>query len=198
MSAKDRIRWDEIFNKRKQEPYPEPSPLLIDYAPAPQGDDIPRALDLAAGLGQNTIWLAEQGYIVDMMDISRVALQRARAEMAIRNLRSINLLQVDIDELVLRRSGLCEAIHELCPESYELIIVFRYLRRTLFPILNAAIKPGGRLIYETFNRSYLEQVPDFNQEFLLEEGELEAAFINWRFIHYDESTHLTQLVAVKP
>lgn len=199
MSAKDRIRWDEIYSKgRKGSNYPGADTLMLDYVPAPEADTPARGLDLAAGFGQNGLWLAEQGYNVDVMDISRVALRFARSEMTMRNIRNVNLLQVDIDKLVLRRSGLCEATHEICPESYDVIVVFRYLRRPLFPILREAIRPGGRIIYETFNLNYLEQVPGFNRDFLLKEGELETAFTNWRFVHYDESSHVTQMVAVKP
>ena len=199
MSAQDRIRWDEIYSKRNQDGnYPAPDTLLLDYAPAPESDTIPRALDLAGGFGQNGLWLAEQGYNVDIMDISRVGLRRARAEMTMRNIRNINLLQVDIDKLVLRRSGLCDGINEICPQSYDLVIVFRYLRRPLFPILREAIRSGGRIIYETFNLNYLEQVPEFNRGFLLNSGELESAFNGWRFVHYDEASHVSQMVAVKP
>ncbi|MGB7337479.1 MAG: class I SAM-dependent methyltransferase [Phototrophicaceae bacterium] len=197
MSAQDRIRWDDIYAKRNTS-YPKPDNLLLDYIPAAAADSDARALDLAAGLGQNGLWLAEQGYKTDVMDISRVGLQRARAEMTMRNIRNANLLQVDIDKLVLRRSGLCNDIHDICPESYTIIAVFRYLRRPLLPILKEAICSGGRLVYETFNQHYLEEVPEFNPDFLLEIGELEAAFSDWRFIHYDESSHITQMVAVKP
>ena len=199
MSAKDRIRWDEIYSKRGKEGYyPKPDTLLLDYVPAAEAENSLRALDLAAGFGQNGLWLAEQAYNVDVMDISRVALNLARAEMTMRNIRNANLLQVDIDKLVLRRSGLCEGIHEICPQSYDVILVFRYLRRPLLPILREAIRPGGRIIYETFNLNYLEQVPEFNRDFLLNPGELESAFDGWRFIHYDESSHVSQIVAVKP
>jgi tellurite methyltransferase len=197
MSAKDRARWDEIFKKRNLEPFPAPEPLLLQYVPLPEGDDSLRALDLAAGYGQNGLWLAEQGYHVDIMDISRVALRRARLEMGIRNLRSVNLLQVDLDKLSLVVDGDCEAANELCPESYDLIVVFRYLKRSIFPILKAALKVNGRIIYETFNTAYLEKVPEFNQHFLLEKNELLDAFSDWRLVYHDDSDFSTQLVAVK-
>ncbi|MEO1288435.1 MAG: hypothetical protein AAFV93_11765 [Chloroflexota bacterium] len=197
MSAKDRIRWDDIYTKRNKA-FPQPDTLLLDYVPTVDEEAEMRALDLACGLGQNGIWLAEQGYIVDLMDISRVGLRRARAELMMRNLRSANLLQVDIDKLVLRRSGLCDGLHDICPETYDVIAVFRYLRRPLFPIIKEAIKSGGRLIYETFNQQYLQQVPEFNQDFLLADGELETVFSDWRIVYHDESSHVTQLVAVKP
>lgn len=197
MSAKDRVRWDEIFKKRNLDAFPAPDPLMLQYTPTPETEEEPRALDLAAGYGQNGLWLAEQGYHADIMDISRVALRRARAEMGLRNLRNINLLQVDLDLLMLKSDGDCAAAHELCPTSYELICVFRYLKRKLFPVLKAAIKPNGRIIYETFNVDYLEKVPEFNREFLLEKNELLDVFSDWRIVHHDDSDYTTQLVAVK-
>jgi tellurite methyltransferase len=198
MSAKDRVRWDEIFSKRNQDPYPVPAALLLQFTPAVDGEIRPRALDLAAGFGQNGLWLAEQEYNVDVMEISRVALRRARAEMALRNLRTANLLQVDLSELVLKTNDDCVAAHEVCKNSYDLICIFRYLNRSLFPLIKAAIKPNGRLIYETFNLNYLQEVPKFNRDFLLKRHELADLFADWRIIHHDEESSSTQLVAVKP
>lgn len=186
MSARDRVRWDEIYRQRENQPYPEPDPLLYEYTPPadPRADQ--RALDLAAGLGQNGLWLAAQGYIVDIMDISRVALARARQEMSARNLRRVNLLQIDLDEV------------ELEAETYDLVCVFRYLRRDFFDRLGLIIRPGGRIIYETFNTRYLQIVPGFNPDFLLERGELAGYFAGWQILHSAEDTHISQLVARKP
>lgn len=190
MAAQDRSRWDSIYRKRIQQgDFPAPDPLLLQFTSAvadPAAEVLPRALDLAGGLGQNGLWLAEQGYAVDVMDISRVALRRARAEMGMRNIRTVNLLQVDVDELALDVS------------VYDVICVFRYLKRNLFSLLKLATRPGGRVIYETFNTRYLTVLPDFNRNFLLERGELRAVFQDWQVLHYEEENHITRLVAVKP
>lgn len=185
MSAEDRVRWDKIYRERKGDPYPSPDPLLYEVVPPPLHAES-RALDFASGMGQNGLWLATQGYTIDLMDISREALAIARGEMAMRNLRNVNLLQVDVEDVTLE------------PERYEVVCVFRYLKRELFPQLAQSILPGGRIVYETFNLSYLEQVAEFNIDFLLQYGELEAAFEGWRVLLYQEQTHLTQFVAVKP
>ncbi len=190
MTAQDRSRWDSIYRNRVQAAYPAPDPLLLQFTPAVQDADslavLPRALDLAAGQGQNGLWLAEQGYAVDVMDISRVALRRARAEMGMRNIRTANLLQMDVDELALDVG------------VYDLICVFRYLKRNLFSLLKLATRPRGRIIYETFNTRYQQLVPDFNPDFLLELGELRAIYMDWNIVHYEEDNHITRLVAVKP
>lgn len=186
MSVEDRRRWDEIFRQRVNKPYPPPDPLLLQYTPPVAPERETRALDLAGGLGQNGLWLASQGYIVDVMDISRVALKRARAEMALRNLRTVNLIQVDLDKL------------ELDDDTYDLICVFRYLKRPLFPLLKRTLRPGGRLIYETYNRQYLEQVPGFNPDFLLDVGELAEIFTDWDILFHDASSASEQIVTSRP
>lgn len=186
MSAQDRVRWDTIYTTRADKPYPPPDPLLFDYTPPIGADQTRTALDLAGGLGQNGLWLAAQGYTTDIMDISRVALTRARGEMAMRNLRNVNLLQIDVDTV------------DLGAARYDVLCVFRYLRRDLFSKIRAAIKPGGRVIYETFNFNYLMIVPGFNVDFLLQGDELSDAFAGWQILINEQSEHVTQFAAVKP
>jgi SAM-dependent methyltransferase len=186
VSAEDRIRWDAIYRERITEAYPPPDPLLFDYTPPVEPDREYRALDLAAGHGQNGLWLAAQGYTVDIMDVSRIALLRAQAEMATRNLRNANLLPVDLDSV------------ELSADFYDVVCVFRYLKRDLFPQLRACIRPGGRILYETFNVRYRAMVPEFNPAFLLELGELAGYFADWKILLNTDDKHISRVVARKP
>lgn len=186
MSHEDRTRWDAIYRQRSQQPFPEPDPFLFDYTPPVSPSEGRRALDLAGGQGQNGLWLAAQGYTVDVMDISRMALARGRQEMVARGLRSLNFLPVDLDAA------------ELESGHYDLVCVFRYLKRELFPALRACIRPGGRLIYETYNTRYQDIVPTFNPAFLLEPGELAGLFADWKLIHASDAEHISRLVALKP
>ncbi len=186
MAEGDRTRWDDIYRQRNHLPYSDPDPFLFEYTPTLNALHEKRALDLAGGLGQNGLWLAEQGYIVDVMDVSRMALLRGRAEMIARDLRNMNFLQVDLDHV------------DLKPAAYDLVCVFRYLKRDLFTQIRASVRPGGRVIYETFNRRYLEIVPQFNPAYLLEPGELAGYFADWKLLHHSELRHTTRLVARKP
>jgi len=186
MSAEDRVRWDKIYRQRVKETYPNPNPILLQFTPAIESDQKHTALDLAGGVGQDAIWLAKQGYIVDLMEISRVALQRARTEMTSQNIRNINLLQVDVDTI------------DLDPDAYNLVTVTRYLQRDLFAPIKSSVKSGGRVIYDTFNVRYLELVPEFNKKFLLGIGELRSYFNNWQILHEEEEDHNSRIVAVKP
>lgn len=186
MSAKDRAKWNNIYKNRAGDIYPRPDLLLLDYTPPiPLGHER-RALDLAGGLGQNGLWLAEQGYVVDILDISHTALDHARAEMSLRKIRTVNLLCVDLDDAA------------LTADTYDLVCVFRFLNRRLLANLMTSIKSGGRLIYETFNSSILEARPDFNPAFCVNEGEFTAAFPKWRVLRDATAGPWTQFVAIKP
>lgn len=182
----ERARWDKIYREMGDTPFPPPDPLLFEHTP-PITDQVEhRALDLAAGLGQNGLWLATQGYVVDLMDISRVALLKVQAEAGQRGLHNVNLLPVDVDK------------YEFQAEHYDLVCVFRYLNRDLFTTLRQTVKHGGRVIYETFNVRYLNLIPDFNRSYLLEIGELSGYFGDWKVIFQQEDTHLSRIVAIKP
>lgn len=187
MSAKDRVRWDAIYRETANFPYPDPDPLLFQYTPPIMGlEKTFRALDLACGLGQNGLWLAEQGYVVDLMDISRTALTRAQEQAAERGVRTVNFMQIDIDELTLETN------------AFDIVCVIRFLRRELFPALRATVKPGGRIIYETFNVRCAALAPDAPRDFLLGQGELAGYFGDWRILRNSEVEHVSQLVAIKP
>ncbi len=186
MSAEEQARWNMIYRERVQGAYPPPDALLAAYAPKPGPGETPSALDLAAGLCQNAIWLAEQGYQVDAMDFSRVALERGRAEMAMRNLRSVNFIPVDLDMV------------ELPENTYDLVCVFRFLDRRLFPPLRAAVRPGGMIVYQTLNVRWLERRPDTRRVFLLEIGELPTFFPGWEVLHSDDADHMSRFVGRRP
>lgn len=185
VSLADRQRWDARYEEMAAEAFPPPDPLLLQFAP-PASPLRNRALDLACGRGQNGLWLAEQGFTVDLLDVSRVALTQARDEAGRRNLRTLNFLYADLDATALET------------ERYDLVCVFRFLDRELFPVLRAALRPGGRIFYETFHVGTLKQHPTFNPAFLLERGELEAQFSDWRVLRCFESDTVAQIVAIKP
>src|SRR5690606_31259384 len=188
MTVRDRVRWDRYY-RQLDEPYPAPDPLLFQFTPSVV--DLGRkreyrALDLAAGAGQNGLRLRTQGYTTDLLDISREALRKAQQQAARAKIRRLNFLQVDLDEVALKS------------EAYDLVCVFRYRKRDLFPRIRACMRPGGRVIYQTFNIHYLRKSPNFNPQFLVQPGELAGYFAAWRILWNDEQDHISQVVAIKP
>lgn len=166
MSQEDRLRWDRRWAEEGICRVFEPHPLLLRYAGQLSGG---HALDLACGRGQNALWLAEHGYSVDAIDISPVALEQARTEAAQRGL-PVNFVEADLDTYVLPVA------------AYDLIAVFYFLDRRLLPALQAALRPGGWLFYETFNLGRLRHDPAIPLAYLLEPGELPRRFAGWQIL----------------
>ena len=72
MAESDRIRWDQRYSG-EEETLSTPPPWIEDF-----DAQIPRhgpALDIAAGSGRLSLWLANRGLRVTAVDISAVGLQ---------------------------------------------------------------------------------------------------------------------------
>jgi SAM-dependent methyltransferase len=132
-----------------------------------------RALDVAVGGGRNAIFLARHGWDVLGVDRSPEALAQAREWAAAEQL-ALRLEQRDL-----------ESDRDLGAESYDLIVVTNYLQRDLFASLQAALKPGGTLLYETFTVEHSRYRP-MRDEFLLGPNELLRAFSDLHIIVYRE------------
>ena len=92
-----------------------------------------RALDLAAGLGRHSLWLAERAWRVSAVDISEVAL--GKLDQAAGPLKAnLNLFAMDAAEYAFEAEG------------FDLIVLFYHLDRGLFPKIVLALKPGGLVI----------------------------------------------------
>ena len=84
--------WDGLYAGRGQVWSGGPNAQLVDLAA-----DLPAgtALDLGCGEGGDAIWLAERGWAVTAVDVSAVALDRARRAAADRGL-TIAFARVDL------------------------------------------------------------------------------------------------------
>jgi rhodanese-related sulfurtransferase len=137
-----------------------PSPWLIDNADLlPRGGAI---LDVACGRGRHALLLASAGFDVRAID---------------RDPASLTFLRTIAERLGLKLTA--EALDlesdpppDLPRSTYDVVAVFNYLHRPLVPALCAALKPGGRLFYETFTTRQAACGHPTNPAFLLEPGEL--------------------------
>jgi SAM-dependent methyltransferase len=132
--------------------------LMAHTSLAPPGA---RTLDVACGRGRHALLLADAGFMVRGID---------RDSSRMKNLDELGRrLRLPLDaETVDLENGAAN----LGDEEWELVIVFHYLHRPLFPTLIRALRPGGVLLYETFTREQARHGSPSNPAFLLEPGEL--------------------------
>jgi len=137
------------------------------------------ALDLACGLGGNAIFLAQHGLAVTALDISSVA---------------INKLTRHADELKLTINAYQHPItsDSLKPSSFDVIVVSRFLDRTLMNAIIDALKPNGLLFYQTFTREKTTHTPPHNPDYLLASNELLALFAPLTAVFYQENALIGQ------
>ncbi|MBH0177365.1 MAG: dihydroneopterin aldolase [Nitrospira sp.] len=160
------------------------------------------ALDLAAGQGRHSLFLASHGYQVDAIDRDETALAQLAATAKSRACSAITTRTLDLEQPAPFDPGLGK-------EKYDVIVVFFYLYRSLFPSLIDALKPGGVLAYETFTiDNYFHHQHPKRWEFCLTPNELLRLSSGLQILHYDEGGHTgnqtsslvytAQLLAHKP
>lgn len=145
------------------------------------------ALDLACGSGRNAVYLALHGFEVTAIDRLPDALDKTR-DLAHRSGVALRTLERDLE-----RPGALDGL------AADLIVVVRYLERSLFPLLGRVLNPGGILVYETFTTAQAALGHPKNPRFLLQPGELRAAFEDLQIVDsaegFFEGAHLARLVA---
>lgn len=179
---------------------PRPANFLIHQLP-----HLPttgKVLDVACGTGRHALFLASLGYQVDAVDGDPQALTQLSSTAHARRLTGITTQALDLEPFPPQKPNLGQS-------AYDVILVFFYLTRPLFPHIMDALKPGGLLLYETFLiDNHLQHQHPRRREFCLLHNELITLTSDLRVLHYDEGPHkdlhdaksiyTAQLVAQKP
>lgn len=178
MSQKDQIKWDKkyIENPKLMEPR-EASRIVQRFVDMmPNNKPNKKALDVACGTGRNTLYLAKQGFEVDALDISAVALQELSQHMKrVIDLSFIHTKLVDLDDYTPPVS------------HYDLIINIHFLDRSLIKRLGKSLQKDGILIIETYMIDEENEKPNSNPEFLLKAAELPSFFDeDYEILGYEE------------
>ncbi|MDR2219442.1 MAG: class I SAM-dependent methyltransferase [Methylobacillus sp.] len=139
-------------------PHESPSPWLIRHAPLIPKNGL--VLDLACGSGRNTRWLAEQGWRVCSADIDEAAIA------GLRDVLNVQAMVADIENNA----------WPFGEQTFDGIVVCRYLHRPLLPRLAESLASGGVLIYETFMRGQEQFGRPKNPDFLLRPDELREVY----------------------
>jgi len=133
-----------------------------------------RVLDVAMGNGENAVYLAGMGFEVKGVDISTEAVKNA--------LVLAHVAQVSITASVAD----LEKNYHIDKDSYDVIICFNYLQRSLIQQIKDGIRPGGIVVYETFTVDQARFGKPKNPDHLLERNELLNFFREFRCLHYHE------------
>jgi len=166
-------KWNVIYTEGKGNS--EPADVLADNLfLLPQKGC---ALDLACGLGENALLLAKQGLTTEAWDISEVALQKLQVKSAA-NALSIKTCAEEISST------------SFVANSFDVIVISRFLDRSICNAIMECLKPNGLLFYQTYTQQKVSEVGPKNPRFLLAENELLSLFSGLRLVAYTEYSDL--------
>jgi SAM-dependent methyltransferase len=167
----ERNRWNARYGEIREDGI-EPDPYLVEAHNRFVSPLFPRqghALDVAGGAGRHAIWLARQGWNTTLLDISPVALESARKRSGEERL-SLHFVEADLDD------------YSLPEDAFDLIAVFYFLQRTLFPSLQRSLRAGGIVIYKTLMLSTVEETAAEKPNYRLHPGELPHIFSGFEIL----------------
>jgi 2-polyprenyl-3-methyl-5-hydroxy-6-metoxy-1,4-benzoquinol methylase len=188
----DQKRWDKRFGRKEFALGKEPNPFLKDHISLlPKG----KALDMATGEGRNAVFLGQNGFDVDAVDISEKGLKKAR-KLAREKGVKVNALLVDLDH------------YQIEKDRYDLIANFYFLKRRLIPKVRKGLRKGGKVIFETYlleHRNLAAGGPK-QAKYFLKPNELLRLFKDFRILFYREGVFreggrrkaIASLIAEKP
>jgi tellurite methyltransferase len=196
MKRNEKTLWNRKYSERSHMSL-EPDPLLVSaYSEFIAGTTVGTVLDVAGGVGRHALWLAERGWKVSLVDVSEVGIKQAiknlgRLQHGTRRSPKVQVRVVDLKK-----------VRDFGHQQYDLILVFYYLQRSLFPALVNALRPGGHLIYKTYtlDQQRFSDGPRHRLH-LLKPNELLRAFASLRILHYHETIRergMAELAARKP
>ena len=170
MSDTDQVKWDRIYTDGAGKSA-DPCHVLSSHAHLlpPAGD----ALDLACGRGANALYLAARGYNTRAWDISAVATQRL-ADLSRQRGLPLTAQQRDV------------TADPPEPASFDIIVVSRFLDRSLTPAICAALREHGLLFYQTFIQEKVSDFGPHNPAYRLQANELLYLFSPLHLIYYHE------------
>jgi len=168
----DQKRWDKRYRERKPDLNRSANTILKKYLTSlPRG----KALDLAAGEGRNAVFLAENGFEVEAVDISPVAISWARKLARARGVK-IKAMAADLDT------------YRFPTERYDLILDFYFLDRRLIPRIKKGLKKGGMVVFETYTaeQKKLGTGGPGQTKYVLKPNELLRLFRGFHILFYRE------------
>jgi tellurite methyltransferase len=173
LSQDSKTQWDQRYNRSTFIYGKSPAHFLAEnYQYIPFEGHV---LDMGMGEGRNAVFLAQKGYKVTGVDISSVAVKK-----------SYLLAQ----EFGVKIKGVVASLqdYKIPPQSFDAIICFYYVDKSLIEKIKSWLKPGGILIYEAHTQREKASHSDGQGNFLKEQ-ELLKLFSGMRVLKYEEPLH---------
>ena len=170
MNQSDQDKWDDIYRTGK-EAEARPARVLAE-----NGYLLPAAgtaLDAACGRGANALLLARSGLQTHAWDISPEALKVIDVTAARENLDLIT----EQRDIVLQPPA---------ANSFDVIVVSRFLDRRIIDPLIAALRANGQIYYQTFIKDKRDAIGPNNPDYRLDTNELLRLFSALKIIFYRE------------
>lgn len=168
-------KWDRIYENSE---FSVPTDVLLENCFLLPKKGI--ALDLASGLGANALYMAETGLDTHAWDISSVALNRLQLRGKQKGL-DISSKQLSITADVLSKN------------TFDVIVVSRYLDRSLSTAIVDSLKSSGLLFYQTYAKDKLSSDGPSNPDYLLQRNELLQLFGSLKIVVYKEHSLIGDL-----
>ncbi len=138
------------------------------------------ALDLACGLGANALLLAEKGLETYAWDISSIALNH------LQNKASQENLKITTKKVLIAPQCIAMA-------SFDVIVISRFLDRSIFNSIVDGLKPNGLIFYQTYVRDKISSSGPKNPNYLLARNELLQLFQALKLVVYRENNLIGDL-----
>ena len=194
--------WDDRYSEEGFAFGEEPNDFLVESEPSLAKGD---TLMLGDGDGRNGVWMAQQGHRVVSVDLSSVGAAKAM------NLARSRGTTIDA------RVGDLETFDMGSQQWDNIVSIFCHvpsaLRRRVHANVEAALRPGGRFVLESYNAANIGRGVGGPQsaDLTVELEELETDFAGWttevhRAIdrnivegkYHDGHSSTVQFIAVKP
>ncbi len=170
MAESDRTKWDQRYFEAGATRLDVPCWLADVDGELPREG---RALDIAAGDGRLTLWLARRGLDVVAVDISSVGLDFAYCAAEEEGLR-IATMAIDLE------------VEPLPNGPFDIITCFSYRQRDLFPYIRESLNLGGIFVAEIATVPNLELHAHPSFEYLAKPGELRRDCGPLEIVYYEE------------
>lgn len=170
MSLDDKIKWERKYSTDEILLALRPHSKKLDYVLKHLNGN--KILDIACGSGRNSIYLANNNYIVDAYDISKTALNKIDGY----NIKNLSTYEIDLDKFNPKNL------------DYDLILMTNFLDRELIKRISKAMKKNSLFFIETYMNHELNEKKQSNPNFLLEKDELKSMFekSSFEILDYDE------------